>query len=470
MGYLNLLWRLDNMNARPIAEFLKETEKPKYLKLASKTVPKSVDKYGYIMKEQNLLDDELCIVQIKQYDTKLINVMYMDEKGNKSLIVPNEFLASILPPERLAELEDKYKLIKQKHQFKDDFVFSGICGSDPEVFVEDENGQVIPAFKFLGSKEKPNKSTKYFGQQNNLYWDGFQAEFDTHPSSCFSGQADSIHFGLEGVLEYARKYNPKAKLSFRTVMPISEEVMADAKPEHVQFGCMPSLNAYGMKGKDIPGHEVPFRPAGGHMHFGVSNLTAEKAVKAVKSMDAILGVACVSLFANYDNPLRRELYGLAGEYRLPKHGIEYRVLSNAWLIHPLLAHLVFDLGRTAYMVGIKDKLAELWDCPEVETIRIINECDVDAAREVLKKNEHVLKLLIEVKYLRWWTMGEGLSTAKAAEYAYNAFLNGLDSIIEDPRDIEKNWELLTNKWAGHSDGPGKNVMFVFRHKLEDKKV
>ena len=484
------------MDQKPIIEFATAKDKPKYLRLADKNTPKWTDQYNHDHHGMKLPDVDLCVTGIVKYGPKAVQISYLNNKfENTYVIVPNEFLASILPAEKFAEMEKKYALTQERTKLRNELHFAGCCGSDPEMFVVDKDNKLIPAFTFLPSKDKALKAELsknwYGGIPNNIYWDGFQAEFDTTPNSCFSGQADSIHFGLQGLLKAARAFNKDAKLSHRTVVEIPPEMMAEGKPEHINFGCMPSFNAYGMKGLEMPGHEVPFRPAGGHIHLSFIGLKQDEAIKIVKAMDAILGVATVSLFAKFDDSRRRTLYGLAGEYRLPKHGLEYRVLSNAWLMHPLLAHIVFDLGRTAAMVGKKGMLSR-WQCEESETIRIINECDVDAARKVLKTNEEFLKRILEVKYLNWWSSGDKLDPIKAAEYAYNAIMNGAESIIADPTDIEANWNLLGAKskvdsekelkssdysnsnddgtWRLHSDGAGKNVMFVFKHDLENKKV
>lgn len=479
-------------DAKPIIEFLKD--KPKYLSLVNKEIPafttgKDYNKWTY--PAAKLHDTDICLASLTANNPESVNITYLDDTHKTQyVIVPNSFLASILPPEKYAEMEQKYAVARERNELRSKLNLNTSVGSDPEMFVVDKNDQVIPAFTFLPSKDEPIKAEVHgHWRPNNIYWDGFQAEFDTMENSCLSGQVDSIHFGLQGLLKAAREHDKDAKLSFRTVVDIPPDMMAEARPEHVQFGCMPSFNAYGMKGESTPGHEVPFRPAGGHMHFAFS-LKHDEAIKIVKAMDAILGVACVSLFASFDDPRRRKLYGLAGEYRLPPHGLEYRVLSNAWLMHPLLAHIVFDIGRTAAMVGKKDMLSK-WECSESETIRIINECDVEAARKVLTHNAEFLKRIIEVKYMNWWTSGPNVDAVKAAEYVYNAIMNGAESIIKEPTNIEANWNLLGAKstvkgkeldnsayanstldstWRMHSDGPGKNVMFVFKHGLENEKV
>jgi hypothetical protein len=66
---------------------------------------------------------------------------------------------------------------------------------------------------------------------------------------------------------------------------------------------------------------VPFRTTGGHIHFGIGKRDDETVSRMVKALDAIIGVACVSLFDGIDDPRRRRMYGLAGEYRLPEYGV-----------------------------------------------------------------------------------------------------------------------------------------------------
>jgi hypothetical protein len=177
-------------------------------------------------------------------------------------------------------------------------------------------------------------------------------------------------------------------------------------------------------------------------------------VKIVKALDAIMGVAGVSMFAKYDDPRRRIMYGLAGEYRLPPHGLEYRVLSNAWLFHPVIANIVFDLSRSAAMFG-KNNLLKHWDATEAETIEVINTCNVEGARAILRRNKELLIKILDVK----------LDDMGCSKYAYKAIIEGMESVIKDPSDIVGNWG-LTKKWKSHCDAPNKNVHQVDRDSKE----
>lgn len=322
----------------------------------------------------------------------------------------------------------------------------GTIGSDPEMFVEDEKGSLIPAFDFLGGKETTkNKTTAVMHGGYPLYWDGFQAEFETYGTGeCLSWQIDSIQCGIEGLSKAAKKHNPNAKLSIKTVFDIPKKLLEESKEEHVSLGCMPSFNAYGMKGRETHPRALPFRSAGGHIHLGVGKLEEATMIRGVKTLDAILGVACVSLFEQFDDKRRREYYGLAGEYRLPKHGVEYRVLSNAWMMHPAISNLVFDLARKIFSMGVSD-LSYLWKVKEEDVVKCINTCDVKLARRILKKNKAVLMAILKSLYY---------ATA-SCNLAYKTILEGAQVVVENPNDIEGNWDVGKN-WETHSDGKGKN--------------
>lgn len=318
-------------------------------------------------------------------------------------------------------------------------------GSDPEIFVEDAKGEMIPSYLFLGSKEIPDRTPGTPGDiaqnrwtqfrdtgGNTMYWDGFQGEFTTKAGPCLEFHTDSVASGLRGVYDAARKKFPEAKLSLRSVYDIPFETLQTADEEHVAFGCMPSINAYGLHVNMPPCREVPFRSAGGHIHFGLGTTTMEQAIPIVKALDAILGVACVSLFAKYDDPKRRVLYGLPGEFRLPPHGLEYRPLSNAWMSHPFIMNLVFDLARKVVVFGQKG-LLRYWEGTEKETVDTIINCDVDRARSILERNKPLFLDILQSAY-QWASKSD-------MEKMYSIFTSGLESVVEDPTNFVVNWGL-----------------------------
>lgn len=420
------------------------------VELMGLVIPGSFDSYyGTISRKQMFHTDLFVKRLIKPSSSSHVEIHYNDHLIDGIIIVPANFMFKVPDSDKAAQIISKYQAFKEKNVTKE-LMYTGEIGSDPEIFCENKDGAIIPAFNFLGSKEEKRNLINGGSYANNIYWDGFQAEFDTQAAGCMEFHVSSIRHGLYWTSRLLKQYDPGAKLSGKTVFEIPAELIHSSKPEHVAFGCMPSLNAYGMEGVKLPGNEVFYRSAGGHIHFGLRKLTKEigiepeRALKMVKSLDAILGVACVSLFASIDSPRRRQMYGLAGEYRLPSHGMEYRVLSNAWMFHPLIANLVFDLARGAAMMGDKDFMY-LWKHDEQETIRIINECDVDAARKSLSLNKEILLKVIDMKYFN----------DEKTNFVFNILMNGMESIIKNPLNIEDNWNLSDPSW--HPDARANSV-------------
>lgn len=344
-------------------------------------------------------------------------------------------------------------------------------GSDPEIFVLNKEGEVIPSYEFLKSKTENDKTIQVDKSfmlggtgattQQSIFWDGFQGEFNVQANECLGWVADSVFLGLKSMHQKAKAYNPDAKLTIQSTLDIDPMVLQEAKPEHVEFGCMPSFNIYGMSGLKKDGREVPFRSAGGHIHFGFGGQKKETIERYVKTLDKILAVACVSLFAKYDKAARREMYGLAGEYRLPAHGLEYRTLSNAWLCHPLIFNLTFELARQCTQL-VNNDLENLWEATEEETIKCINECDVDLAREILARNKMMFSSIFAARF------GE-----HKEENIYKIYMLGIDSIIDNPEDIENNWD-LNGQYSAHCGKSGNTISTIESNKkyklLKDEKV
>lgn len=396
-------------------------------------------------------------------DGKVLILEYFDGVQRDSIYVPITFKMANVRGKKANELKDKYldfRLLNLSNELGTSAISR--IGSDPEIFAEDKDGQLIPSFLFLGSKKTPTKAPNVMHGYNNCYWDGYQGEFDTTASDCLGWHSDSIQNGLKGVHQALKKFDKDAKLSIRTTFDIPRSRLDTDADEHVQFGCMPSKNAYGMSGIKKDGREVSFRSAGGHIHLGLYNECKKEdtIIKGVKAMDAILGVSCVSLFAKYDDPRRRQMYGLAGEYRTPAHGVEYRVLSNAWLCHPMIMNLVMDLSRRAFSFGIKGYM-QYWKGEEKEIIRIINECDVKAAQAMMLANASVIKACFRASYNQ---------EIGIADMCFDIMMDGIDSVVADPTNIASNWT-LDGTWITHCDGLDKNIrgkQGVSQRRVKDK--
>lgn len=333
-------------------------------------------------------------------------------------------------------------------------------GSDPELFVEDENGEVIPSWLFLPDKTSSIKnSTGYC----SAFWDGFQAEYDTYACTCIASFTDIVRSGLLLVNGAAKKHNPKAKLSLSSVLEVPRQYLVEADDKFVNFGCMPSLNVYGVRGEPTGNpRELPIRFAGGHIHLGMAKSlkTDEHYATVVRMLDALLGVPMVAVFRAYDNPARRRFYGLAGEHRRPKHGVEYRVLSNAWLSHPSVMNFTFDLARTIGRLTIACIQADM-DVSAFVALNddriqhIINNCDVDKAIEFVKEHEDLFTKMFTVMYDGYGGSYKGAAACgsdKCYKQAFRLIYEGLDAIVNNPRDIMGNWQLESGDYLPHGEG------------------
>src|SRR5271165_1453364 len=95
---------------------------------------------------------KLCIfiLSVRKYTDSTVEIYYINQSNTQSfnVVVPNTFEVSEVTSPLLLRIMDKHtisNLHRTLHRL------SMTIGSDPEMFVEDENGKVIPAFNFLGS-------------------------------------------------------------------------------------------------------------------------------------------------------------------------------------------------------------------------------------------------------------------------------------------------------------------------------
>lgn len=262
-----------------------------------------------------------------------------------------------------------------------------LVGGDPEVFVE-AGGVVIPAWSFL-----PDKAHRW----GDCFWDGVQAEFVFPPRSCHEIVVYDIYNRLNTVRDLARKVNPKAKLSSKCVFDLPDSILESATDEQIALGCAPSLNVYGETPLAVDGRLVPIRSAGCHIHQGLGPMDETVAAPIVKAMDALAGVCMTAALEGLEDPRRRQLYGKAGEYRLPVHGLEYRVLSSSVLASPTLTYLAFDLARAGAHIGLLG--LSVWDNEPDDRVRhIINNLDVGEARKLLTKHRTRLTDILRKVY------------------------------------------------------------------------
>lgn len=302
-------------------------------------------------------------------------------------------------------------------------------GSDPEIFITTTKGNtIIPAFSFLPAKKET--------QVEDSYWDGFQAEFNTIASESPAIEIVSIARALKKLESKSLSLRGDAKLSSKSVVKVSKALLAKTKKQHKAFGCIPSFNAYGEMPSFPREEDLQERTAGGHLHFGYTanyRPTSNETVDIVKNLDATIGVIGVALFNKLDSNTRRNYYGRAGEYRTPPHGIEYRVLSNAWLMHPESALLIKTLSKIVVILSIKRAPTFEWLCDEEEIRTCINTNDKKLALQILEENKESLLTLLD------------LSTD--SEEVKKKWLSMIKKGMSKNQDISANWNLANVRAA-----------------------
>lgn len=320
-------------------------------------------------------------------------------------------------------------------------------GSDPEVFALGKDGNIKPAFTFLPDKDKPLEiHSNSSGRNFAIYNDGFQAEVKAVPAACIAYVVDSIREGLKKIWEESKG----GKLTIDNCPMIPIKTLRETPDAYVILGCDPSLNAYHMAGKAVDNpRTLRHRFTGFHIHASGFNTMPQAIEKRgeffqpyVQMLDKVLAIFFVAAGAHLESAKRREYYGLAGEYRLPPHGLEYRVLSSVVLSHPAITNLAFDLARST-MSLVDCKAEKLWVADLDETIGVINANDQKAARALIKRNADLFNHLIGLSWV--------FTNTKTMKAAYDVAMNGIDSLVKDPNDFVKNWKFYSD-WEGHAEG------------------
>lgn len=220
-----------------------------------------------------------------------------------------------------------------------------LIGADPEFFVK-KDGQFVSAHGLIeGTKADPVKV-----DGGAIQVDGVALEFNIDPASTFK----EFNTNIDNVLRQLRERVPaEYEFVFEPVAHFTEQYIAELPLEARRLGCDPDFNAWDQgKANPTPNAGKPFRTASGHIHIGWTDgmdiLDPEHldaCMMMVKQLDTYIGA--YSPIWDRDNT-RRELYGKAGAFRPKSYGVEYRVMSNAWLKEPWIRKLVFDQSKKAF--------------------------------------------------------------------------------------------------------------------------
>lgn len=252
---------------------------------------------------------------------------------------------------------------------------SPYMGCDPEFFFRFK-GEIVGAEKVIpekglaygskgGYEDGPNGhrdgdyTSLAINGDSKFIIDGIQAELNPRPNTCRANLANEIVCCFRALKKELAKKGNEFTVDFSRAVEISKENLMALKDDSRKFGCAPSKNANkkessvkGVKLNKVDPTEYRIRAAGGHIHIGKGGDGLTRALttdheRTVKMLDIICGNTCVLVDRDPANVERRKLYGKAGEYRLPPHGLEYRTLSNFWLHSFPLMSLAFGLARLA---------------------------------------------------------------------------------------------------------------------------
>lgn len=223
-------------------------------------------------------------------------------------------------------------------------------GADPELFVYTMDHKPVSAHDLLPG----NKLFPYPVTRGAMQVDGVAAEFNIEPAETEDEFLFNIRSVRDEMLEELRKqgnYILRAQPTIRFTRKQWNAIPDSAK----ELGCEPDFSAYTLEANPKPHTNKFMRTGSGHVHISWDD-------KSDDPFDTGWMAYCADLVKHLDHHLmpqavkwdkdreRMELYGKAGAFRPKSYGVEYRVLSNAWLATEARIRYVF---RTVHLITTK---------------------------------------------------------------------------------------------------------------------
>lgn len=225
-----------------------------------------------------------------------------------------------------------------------------LVGSDPELFLVNRDGMFRSAFGLIpGTKKDP-----YPVEKGTIQVDGMAAEIGITATD----NEDEWVENHTRVMEQLRGMLPKGyNFSIVPSCRFHGSHFKKQPEEAKELGCDPDFNAYTLEVNPRPDNNTTMRTASGHVHVGFcenADITSpehiQRCATLVKQLDCYLGLP--SLMWDRDTK-RRSMYGRAGAFRPKPYGVEYRVLSNAWLENEKRMRFVFKATNIAVKALLK---------------------------------------------------------------------------------------------------------------------
>ncbi len=329
-------------------------------------------------------------------------------------------------------------------------IVSPLLGGDPELFITDKSGKVVGSERIIPEAGMVRPGS--YGA-SGVVRDGVQAELKWRPDTCratVGNEISAIFKQLKQSLDKSKEFGA----SFDASVKVDSDELKQLSEAARRLGCAPSINVHNAEAKVDVKEGFRGRSAGGHIHLGISGypdmMTDEARKRLVKILDIVVGNTCVLIDRDPGQIARRKVYGRAGEHRLPKHGVEYRTLSNFWLRSYQLFSLVMGLSRLScnilrtdlyYKTGVEAELLGRVNLADVE--KAINGNNVKLAW----KNWAAVKDFMD-SYVP--QMDCGLDSTRTDDFEFFAKKVQKDGIASwFPLDPITHW---TNMPEGHGTG------------------
>ena len=246
-----------------------------------------------------------------------------------------------------------------------------LVGADPELFVT-LAGKLVSGHGLVpGTKAEP-----FPVEHGAVQVDGMALEFNIDPASTNVEFVDNII----SVMGQLKKMVPHHEFLIEATVRFEENYLRQMPAVALKLGCEPDFNAYTGGVNISPDADDTMRTAAGHIHIGWTETDDPKGEQHMhlccgfaKQMDLFLGVPFVLL---NDCPKRKAMYGKAGTFRPKPYGMEYRVLSNKWLLSEALMSFVYMNAVRA----IEELMnGEAWFLTHTDGEDVINNNDKDRA-------------------------------------------------------------------------------------------